>query len=76
MNPYDPALSHWLAAQGLHLRDPVAPQLLAAELQRQSTMVGFVDAFYFVTLSFTGLALLVAMLRKPSKTGGALSSRT
>lgn len=76
INPYDPALSHWLAAQGLHLRDPVAPQLLAAELQRQSTMVGFVDAFYFVTLSFTGLALLVAMLRKPSKTGGALSSRT
>jgi DHA2 family multidrug resistance protein len=66
INPYNPALQHWLASKGLALSDPVAPQLLAAELGRQAGMVGFVDAFWFITWSFMVLAPLLLVLRHRS----------
>ena len=67
ITPYNPALSDWLQATGRSMKDPATPQILARELSRQASMIGFVDAFYFVALSFVGLAALVLLLRKPAK---------
>jgi DHA2 family multidrug resistance protein len=61
---FNPALQHWLAAQHLSLQNPLAPQRLAAELGRQASMLGFIDAFQFITWSFLVLAPLLLMLRR------------
>lgn len=67
LSPYNPAVHDWLKLHGSSLHDPVAPRLLASELGRQSAMIGFVDAFYFVTVSIAVLALMVALLGNPAK---------
>jgi len=63
INPYNPALHSWLDSTGLSLSDPHTPQMLGLELMRQSTMIGFIEAFGFVTLSFLVLIPLVLLLR-------------
>ncbi len=69
INPYNPALQQWLAEQHLTINDPLAPQRLAHELGRQANMLGFIDAYWFVTLSFLLLApLLLLFRRKPNST--------
>jgi len=64
INPYNPALQQWLAVKHLTIADPLAPQLLAHELGRQASMIGFIDAYWFVTLSFLLLAPLLLLLRR------------
>lgn len=64
INPYNPALGTWLDATGLSMSDPRAPQILAFELMRQSTMLGFIEAFGFVTLSFLLLIPFVLLLKR------------
>ncbi len=67
INPYNPALQQWLSTKQLTIADPLAPQLLAHELGRQASMIGFIDAYWFVTLSFLLLApLLLLFRRKPN----------
>jgi DHA2 family multidrug resistance protein len=68
INPYNPALGAWLDATGLSMSDPRLPQLLGFELTRQSTMIGFIEAFGFVTLSFFLLIPLVLLLRRVGAT--------
>lgn len=64
INPYNPAVASWQQATGLSVSDPHALQILAMELTRQATMIGFIEAFGFVTLSFVLLVPLVLLLRK------------
>jgi DHA2 family multidrug resistance protein len=64
INPYNPALHAWLDQVGLPFSDPRAQQLLSYELTRQSTMIGFVEAFGFITLSFLILIPLVLLLKQ------------
>ncbi len=64
INPYNPALAQWLGARQLQLDDPLSAQLLAQELGRQASMLGFVDAFRFVTLSFILLLPLLLLFRR------------
>jgi DHA2 family multidrug resistance protein len=71
INPYNPALQHWLSVRQLDLADPLAPQLLAHELERQAGMIGFVDAFWFVTLSFLVLAPLLLLFRRKPRAGAS-----
>jgi DHA2 family multidrug resistance protein len=66
INPFNPALQQWLDVKHLSLSDPLAPQLLARELGRQASMLGFVDAFWVVTLSFVVLAPLLLLFRRKS----------
>jgi len=68
ISPYNPALHQWLLARHLSMADPLAPRLLARELQRQASMIGFVDAFWFVTLSFVVLAPLLLLFRSEPRT--------
>jgi len=64
IDPYNPALAQWQDATGLTVPDPSAMQVLALELSRQATMIGFLEAFGFVTLSFLLLIPLVLLLKK------------
>lgn len=64
INPYNPAVDHWLAGRGMTVSDPAAMSLLAHELGRQANAVGFIDAYWFITLSFVALAPLILILRK------------
>jgi len=63
INPYNPALQQWLTTRQLDLTDPLTPQLLAQELERQASMIGFIDAFWIVALSFVMLAPLLLLFR-------------
>lgn len=64
VNPYNPALNSWLDTTGLSMSDPHTAQILGLEVMRQSTMIGFLEAFGFVTLSFLVLIPLVLLLRR------------
>ena len=64
INPYNPALRSWLDGTGLSISDPRTQQILGMELTRQSTMIGFVEAFGFVTLSFLILIPFVLLLKQ------------
>jgi DHA2 family multidrug resistance protein len=66
ISPYNPTLTNWLNHQGLSINDPLTPQLLATELQRQANMVAFLDVFWFITLSFLAMAPLLFLLKSPS----------
>ncbi|MFT3730693.1 MAG: DHA2 family efflux MFS transporter permease subunit [Hyphomicrobium sp.] len=64
IDPYNPALQSWLNSTGLAPSDPTIQQILSLELHRQSTMIGFIEAFGFVTLSFLVLIPFVLLLKQ------------
>ena len=64
INPYNPALGTWLDATGANIGDSRTAQLLAFEVGRQSTLLGFIEAFGFVTLAFLLLIPLVLLLNR------------
>ncbi len=67
INPYNPAFQAWLNSTGLPPSDPKIRELLASELTRQSTMIGFIEAFGFVTLSFLLLIPFVLLLKQTGR---------
>ncbi len=66
INPYNPALHAWLDATGSSISDPKTMQIIGLEVMRQSTLLGFIEAFGFVTLSFLVLVPLVLLLKRTS----------
>lgn len=66
INPYSQQLQAWLSAKNLTMADPLAPKLLASELGRQASMLGFIDAFWFITIGFVLMAPLLLLLRRPT----------
>jgi DHA2 family multidrug resistance protein len=66
VDPYSPGLSTWLATTGADVTDPTTIQLLGLEVFRQSTLLGFIEAFGFVTLAFALLIPFVLILRRTS----------
>ena len=66
INPYNPALGTWLDTTGSSATDPNTMQLLGMEVARQATLLGFIEAFGFVTLSFLVLIPLVLLLKRTS----------
>ncbi|NEX23424.1 DHA2 family efflux MFS transporter permease subunit [Thiorhodococcus mannitoliphagus] len=65
INPFNPALHHWLQVQGLTLSSPNAAVLLTNALSRQSSMLAFTQVFGMIALSFV-LMLPLLLLLKPS----------
>lgn len=61
----NPAVSQWLATQGMSLQSPLAVSTLTGEVQRQALMVAFNDTFWVVMLSFLALAPLLLLIRRP-----------
>ena len=66
INPFNPALNHWLQAQGLTLDNPLTPQLLAHELGGQASMRAFTQVFGMIALSFVLMAPLLLLLKPRS----------
>lgn len=66
VNPYSPGLSAWLATTGADVTDPTTIQLLGMEVFRQSTLLGFIEAFGFVTAAFALLIPFVLILKRTS----------
>jgi DHA2 family multidrug resistance protein len=64
INPYNPALGTWLDSIGANIADPETTRLLAFEVGRQSSLLGFIEAFGFVTLAFLLLVPLVLLLNR------------
>jgi DHA2 family multidrug resistance protein len=65
INPFNPNLQTWLNAHGMSLSNPVTAHQLANTLDRQAGMLAFIDAFWFVTISFLMMLPLVLLLRRP-----------
>lgn len=66
INPYNPAVAAYLHPLGLAPGAKLGGAMLANELSRQATMIGFIDAFCFISASFLFLAPLVLLLRRQS----------
>jgi len=64
INPFNPALHHWLESLGLTLADPVAPALLTQELGRQASMLAFTQVFQLIALSFLAMTPLLLLLQR------------
>jgi DHA2 family multidrug resistance protein len=62
VNPYNPALEAWLGAMGASSPDPSTARIISLEVLRQANLVGFIEAFGFVTLAFLVLVPLVLLL--------------
>ncbi|HBG29533.1 MAG TPA: MFS transporter, partial [Gammaproteobacteria bacterium] len=67
LNPYNPAMHEFLASRGMTMDHPLAPYALAAELGKQSTMVAFVNDFWFITVAMLALCPLVLLMRDSGK---------
>lgn len=59
----NPAVQHYLSALQLNSDSPLAAGVLAQVLSQQAHMIGFLDAFWFVTIAFAGMLPLVLLLR-------------
>jgi MFS transporter, DHA2 family, multidrug resistance protein len=64
INPYNPTLRAWLDMTGSSVSDPKTMQIIGLEVMRQATLLGFIEAFGFVTLSFLVLIPLVLLLKR------------
>jgi DHA2 family multidrug resistance protein len=63
LQPFNPALAPYLNALDLTPQAPQAAGLLAGELSRQAQMIGFLDAYIFVTVAFAAMLPLVFVMR-------------
>jgi len=66
IDPYNPAFQTWLGATGGSLSDAATMPIVAMEVMRQATLLGFIETFGFVTLSFLLLIPLVLLLKRTS----------
>ena len=63
LQPFNPALAPYLNHLGLTEQAPQAAGVLAKELVRQSQMIGFLDAYIFVTVAFAVMLPLVFVMK-------------
>lgn len=63
LQPFNPALAAYLSALNLSPQAPQAAGIMAGELARQSQMIGFLDAYIFVTVAFAAMLPLVFVMR-------------
>ena len=68
LQPFNPALLPYLSHLGLGENTPQAAGVLVKELARQSQMIGFLDAYIFVTVAFAAMAPLVFIMKNTHST--------
>jgi DHA2 family multidrug resistance protein len=61
VTPYNPAWQDWAAQHGGRIDDPQILASAAQEITRQANLIGFVDAFHSVALSFVLLMPLLLL---------------
>ena len=64
---FNPALAPYLNHLGLTESSPQAAGVLVKELARQSQMIGFLDAYIFVTVAFAVMLPLVFVMKNSTK---------
>jgi MFS transporter, DHA2 family, multidrug resistance protein len=64
LNPYNPAVSHYLSALHLAPNTPQAAALLGGQLLRQAGMIAMNDAFKLIAISFVVMLPVVLLLRQ------------
>lgn len=67
IQPYNPALHHYLQQLNLDLHQPITTSILANELSRQAQMSAFVDIYAFIAWSFVAMAPLVFLIKVKKK---------
>ncbi len=67
IQPYNPAVYHYLSALNLLPSQPLAASILGQELSNQAQMVAFVSVFYFIMASFIVMLPMVLLLKKAQK---------
>ncbi|HKJ52142.1 MAG TPA: DHA2 family efflux MFS transporter permease subunit [Gammaproteobacteria bacterium] len=66
VQPFNAALAPYLNQLGMTEQSPQAAAILAKELARQAQMIGFLDAYIFVTVAFCAMLPLVFVMRNTS----------
>ncbi len=67
INPYNPALKHYLQSLHMGLNNPLSIKILGSQLAMQAQMLAFVNVYSFITWSFVIMLPLVFLLKKPKK---------
>lgn len=67
INPYNPAVTHYLQPLHINNNSPLAIAILARTLARHAQMLSFVDVFALIAASFVIMLPLVFLLQKPKK---------
>lgn len=67
MNPYNPNLHGYLDNLHVDLYSPLGMQILGNTLDTQSRMMGFIDAYVFVLLSFILMLALTFFIKHPAR---------
>ncbi len=70
INVFNPALPAYLKRLGLTLGDPASAAVLAHTLARQSQMLGVIDAFKLISLSFVAMLPMVLLIGKSARKPG------
>jgi len=73
IQPFNPALAPYLNHLGLTEQSSQTAVVLAGELARQSQMIGFLDAYIFVTVAFAAMLPLVFIMKNNSAPSAAAS---
>ncbi len=66
IQPYHTAVYDYLGRINLNIDNPLAYQILAGEISKQSQMVAFLDIYMFITFSFMFMIPLVFVFKKKS----------
>ncbi|MBX9704824.1 MAG: DHA2 family efflux MFS transporter permease subunit, partial [Gammaproteobacteria bacterium] len=69
IRPDNPYYQQWLHQSGLQANDPTAIQRIADVVSAQSSMVAFVDAYWFAVFIFLAMIVLAFFLKKTKNTG-------
>lgn len=64
IEPYHHAVYDYVSRMNLSLDNPVAFQILAGEISKQSQMIAFLDIYMFITCSFIFMIPLVFFFKK------------
>jgi len=71
INPYNPAVAAYLGSLNLAPQSSQGAALLGRELSRQSQMIGFLDAYWFVAVAFAAMLPLVFIMKSKPATADA-----
>jgi DHA2 family multidrug resistance protein len=75
LQPFNPALAPYLNQLGINEQAPQAAGVLAKQLALQSQMIGFLDAYIFVTVAFAAMLPLVFIMRNRHSSSSPATSQ-
>lgn len=68
INPYNPALKHYLQTIHMSLQQPLTIKILISQLAMQAQMISYVNVYAFIAWSFVAMLPLVLLLKRGHET--------